>query len=69
MTKQPATVDVTYVGPHDAVDVVAQGAGVTVPHGATVTVTFDEAYGDPVAGFGGFLDQPSNWVAGHGEKE
>jgi hypothetical protein len=53
--------DVTYVGPHNAVEIEVKGQFVTVAKGETVTVPDVVANGDPAENLGGLLDQPDNW--------
>lgn len=56
-------VDVTYKGPHAAVEIeVKPEVFVVVKHGESITVADKVAKGDPDANLGGLLDQPDNWV-------
>lgn len=61
--------DVTYIGPHNAVEIETKShvpgtlaVLAVVKNGETVTVSDAVAKGDPKAGLGGLLDQPDNWV-------
>lgn len=56
-------VDVTYKGPHNAVEIeVKPQVFVVVKHGETITVADKVAKGDPTENLGGLLDQPDNWA-------
>jgi len=56
-------VDVTYTGPHNAVEIeVKPEVFAVVKQGETITVADKVANGDPAAGLGGLLDQPDNWT-------
>ena len=57
------TIEVTYVGPHNAVEIEATpGTFTVVASGQTIEVSDKLAKGDPAANLGGLLDQPANWV-------
>lgn len=55
-------VDVTYTGPHQAVEIETKpGVFVTVASGETVTVPDAVAKGDPAKNLGGLLEQTDTW--------